>query len=66
MVELVHTPPPPTPMPEIVLALQHVADARGALDRASKSSNASQLRDALRSASDFLQSAKQSFDGGQS
>lgn len=52
------TYPDPPPMPGVREALLDVIEARKALERAEKAWNATQLEDALRSASFFIEKAR--------
>ncbi len=51
--------PPPPPMPDVYNALQHLNDAKAALNRYCW--NRAQVEDALRSAEHFITLAKESL-----
>jgi hypothetical protein len=55
----------PTPMPDVQKALLYVPDAEAALLRAKCAWNATQMRDALRSARFFIDKAEEQFDAVQ-
>ena len=52
----------PSPMPAVAQSLIPMKDAAGALARGLDAWNASQLRDAIRSAEFFIDQAKQAID----
>jgi hypothetical protein len=54
--------PPPPPMPSVRPALQHLQDAKVALERPAWS--ASQVEDQIRSAEFFISKAKLALQGG--